>query len=115
MPSQSGRLTIAQLGSKVKPATMPAGIVHSWPMYDEAMGPVLHEQQDICLGGNWPTTIISSCFTYTPAHVEDSYFGAVNDLVYGHPKLWALIPGEGSLQARYIAMFAHSHAHPPPR
>ena len=36
-------------------------------------------------------TIVSMCFTYTPAHVEDMLQGAVNDLVVGAWKSWYVV------------------------
>ena len=74
---------------------MPAAIPHAVAMYD-----VCPEVMTRCRGGNWPTTILSSNFTWTPVHTEEGYFGAVNDLVYGYPKLWMVVPGKETSTSR---------------
>lgn len=76
---------------------LPAGLVIAWATTDDAMGKCMATSTvgvPIHAGINWPATIISSVFTHTPAHIEDCLLGAVNDLVFGRPKLWLIVPGE---------------------
>ena len=76
---------------------LPADLVIAWATADDAMGKCMASSTvgvPIHAGINWPATIISSVFTHTPAHIEDCLLGAVNDLVFGRPKLWMTVPGE---------------------
>ena len=69
----------------------------AWSLADEAIGKCLpkayadFDALELMEGVSLAATIVSMCFTYTPAHVEDMLQGAVNDLVVGARKVWYIV------------------------
>lgn len=69
----------------------------AWSLADEAIGRYLPKAYmdfnalELMEGISLAATIVSMCFTYTPAHVEDMLQGAVNDLVVGAWKAWYFV------------------------
>ena len=68
----------------------------AWVTGDELMGTVMKTSSQplpTYSGLNCPVAIISTVFTYTPAHIEEACLGAFNINVCGYPKLWWAVPG----------------------
>ena len=69
----------------------------AWSLADEAIGRCLPKAYtdfnalELMEGISLAASIVSVCFTYTPAHVEDMLQGAVNDLVAGAWKVWYVV------------------------
>lgn len=82
--------------------SLPARYMLSYCPGDDCMGRRLEEGQaseedgDVPAGDgtNSPVVILSGMCTHTAAHSEDANFGAANELVWGCPKLWGIVPRE---------------------
>lgn len=91
----------------------PAFSATSWPLCDESFKGRIEsayaggEIVPVIEGVNTSLPIVSVPLTYTPAHIEDVYQGAVNVLLRGSAKVWIVVPPDRAtdfkawLQNRY--------------